>query len=146
EGGGKEGAADAVEAECERDVGGKGNPDQVNREEIPSSKPGREPEDLGVGGRARPPPHRPAPPQRGGGAAHRERRSDRAANGQWTLSFGPKSPVLGLPMVLTAPRASSTPGDSRCLEAPPPVHLARLHRVKSQHVVPQPVVLAPARR
>jgi hypothetical protein len=41
----------------------------------------------------------------------------------------PRPPVLGLPIVPTAHRASSTLGDSRCLEAPPQVHLSRLHRL-----------------
>ena len=38
-----------------------------------------------------------------------------------------RKPRFGLPMVPTVRRASSTPGDFRCLEAPPPIHLSRLH-------------------
>ena len=56
--------------------------------------------------------------------------STRSSGGRGVTAFQlfPEAPLLGLPIVPTAHRASSTPGDSRCLEATPPVHLARLHR------------------
>ena len=57
--------------------------------------------------------------------------------GVTVIQMSPRGPpVLGLPMVPTAHRASSTLGDSRCLEAPPQVHLARLHRRRAYQNAP----------
>ncbi len=74
--------ADAVEAERERDVRGDDDPDEVDREEIPPSEPGREPDDWRVGGRDRRAVCRLPERRRGRRAAREERRPDRAADGQ----------------------------------------------------------------